>query len=381
MERSLEFLRLPTPDRGQILLAALMFLALFLGAILTEVFRRRYLRGQHLKRAWREVYRIAASKDLSDKELRLLERVVHAHSRHDPLGFVTVRRIFNNAVEAYLQTLAHDPVRLEQEGLLLRELRVRLGLDFVPVGQRIDTTRDLAPGQIILARRATDSRAPWLKVTVVRTDEAVLAASLDPGEAEGEINLLRPGEELACRMWREDDARYAFNCRIARLEYADESDQTAVSKSQREQQPDIIVLYHGTDFQRTQARAYFRVRHNQPVSVGIVPAPLDRNYDGVSARRPTTHIRGRIVNLSAGGLAVEVQQSLPQHVLIRVTLDMPETEPVTVTARIVGVSAVSGGRYLLRGAFVDISESDRDLIAQYVWRRQQPIPKSENVLI
>jgi len=39
----------------------------------------------------------------------------------------------------------------------------------------------------------------------------------------------------------------------------------------------------------------------------------------------------------------------------------------------VGSSSFPGGRYLIRGCYVDIEDATRDLIAQYVWRRQKPL--------
>lgn len=381
MDGSLKFLRIPTPDRTELIVAAVVFLLLFLVAIIGEIVRRRYLRVQRVRRAWEEVYRITRSKELSDTELRLLQTVVSAQCPLDPLGFVTVRRVFNAAVERYLASVSHDPARFEQEGALLRDLRVRLGLDFVPIGQPIDTTRDLSRGQVILAKPAADTRGSWFKLTVTQLDEAYITAAADFSGAEQEAPLLKPGDEITCRLWREDDARYAFKSTIVRLEHVRAVPPSAIAISEGAALPDVIVFCHGTDFQRTQSRAFYRVRHNQPTSVGIVPGPLDGNYEGAALRKPTTHIRARIVSLSAGGMAMETQQPLPQHVLLRATLDMPDTEPVTVTAQIVGVSSVGAGRYLVRGAFVDISESERDVIAQYVWRKQQPPPKSENVLI
>lgn len=381
MDGSLKFLRIPTPDRAELIAAAVVFLVLFVVAIVGEILRRRYLRVQRVRRAWEEVYRVTQSKELSDTELRLLQTVVTTQCPLDPLGFVTVRRVFNTAVEKYLASVSHDPARLEQEGALLRDLRERLGLDFVPIGQPIDTTRDLSRGQVILARSAADARGSWFKLTVTQLDEAFITAAADFAGAEHEAPLLKPGDEITCRLWREDDARYAFKSNIVRLERARPVPLSSAAASEGNVLPDVIVFSHGTNFQRTQSRAFYRIRHNQPTSVGIVPGPLDGNYEGAALRKPTTHIRARIVSLSAGGMAMETQQPLPQHVLLRATLDMPDTEPVTVTARIVGVSPLSAGRYLVRGSFVDISESERDVIAQYVWRKQQPPPKSENVLI
>lgn len=384
MNKGLEFIQFPVPDRTELVIATLAFLGLFVLAVVIEALRRRVARRRSIRQAWQEVDKIVAAKDLSEVEKRLLREVVDSACPDDPLGFVTVRRSFNLAVESFLERKKSDRAGFAKYGLLLRDMRTRLGLDFVPVGQLIETTRDIGERQLILARKAFEDRQRWFKLTVIRVDEAYLYAAVDFSDTEGARPSLRVGEELHCRMWKEDDARYAFKSVIVRLESVLTGTETAPASPAKppagveQRPPDVVTLSHGTAFQRIQTRAHFRVRHNQPASIGIVQGPSDRDYADAGARHPITHLRGRIVNLSAGGLAVELPQSVPSHVLLRATLDLTDAEPVTVTARIVSVSPLGGGRHLVRGAFVDISEEMRDVIAQYVWRRQQPVPKRDD---
>ena len=51
----------------------------------------------------------------------------------------------------------------------------------------------------------------------------------------------------------------------------------------------------------------------------------------------------------------------------------PETDAVEVTASIVGAESLTGGRYLLRGAFVGMDEEMREAITYYVSQHQQPM--------
>ncbi len=358
------FWPLSTEPAEVVLWPVVIFASLFALAIFLEVMRQRRGRKRRVEKAWDTVGEIAKEKDFSENTWRLLYSLIEACSPTDPLEVVTVRRRFNQCVEAFLKTLraTGDMARYARVGAELRDLRVRLALDFVPFHQPIDTTRDIPPGQMLLAARTSEGGPRWFRLTVVSVDEAYLHAAFDHSRKDVSHPTLRPGDELRCRFWRADDARYTFTSTVARLE--EETGQA--------------LLNHPADLQRIQARGNYRVRLNVPVMIDLVDAPSDGNYENVRVRPSVGQIRGRLVDLSAGGLAVELSQALPRQVLIRMTLDLEDLELCTVNARIVETVSQPSGRCLVRGAYVDVEEETRDAIAHYVWLRQQPQMKRDD---
>lgn len=359
MNDGLPFLQLDAPGRGTIVVLMLVFGAMFLGAIFLQIWRERRQHKLGLSKAWKSIHEIIADKDLSEAEQRLLDKMLQEFSPDDPLRVVTVRRHFNEVVAAYLRSAWNtvNRARFAELGQQLRDIRVRLGLDFVPYGQPLESTRELAPRQALLACPAGKGDHQWFRFTVTQVDEAFIIAAFDQTKDEPPVAKLAPGHDLRARLWREDDARYTLTLRIASVQ----------------EDPRRVVFHHSTDLKRVQARAYYRVRHNQATSVGIVNSPANDDYEKANSRPVSSRMRGRVTSISAGGLAVEIPQNVPQQVLLRVVLELPATEPLTVTARVVGTEALAGGQHLVRGAFVDIDEETRDKIAHHVWRRQQPI--------
>lgn len=364
MEKGLEFLEWPVAARPTLVALALIFALLFVSAILIEFLRERRARRNRVKREWETVQEIVKEKGLSDREWRLVETIIREHSPTSPIQVVTVRRHFNRCVAAYMDSLRQigNESKYAETGLQLRDLRVRFALDFVPFNQHLETTRELSQGQTVLGSKTGEGSFRWFRMTVVSVDEAYLHLAVDHTKREEPPPALRVGDELRCRLWREDDARYAFTATVSHLE----------------ETPPRVLAWHTATLKRIQARAYYRVRLNQSTIVGLVDAPTDGNYEDVRARPVTARMRGKVVDLSAGGLAIELPQNAPPRVLVRVTLDLPESEPLTVDARIVDTMPRPGGQCLVRSAFVAIDEETRDAIAHYVWLRQQPLLRRED---
>ncbi len=336
----------------------MLWLALLLGlfitvAVVIEIIRRAADRRKRLRTEWASIQEIAKERQLSDDEWRFLRSFIHRHSSHEPLRAVTVRQHFDECVDAEMHVLEHHPNEYEKTAVVLRDIRERLVLDYVPVGQRIHSTRELHSGQSIWLAPDSDMVRNWTHGNVVSVDEGHFVVTLQSA-AKNSFNPA-PGELVRCRLWREEDARYVFSTRLDRVE----------------REPWLWILHHTSALERMQSRAFYRVRHDQSTSVGILDAPLDENVEDVSGRHIVTKFRGRLTSLSAGGFALVVPQAIPKQVLLRVVLEIPDVQPLEVDARVIAASPISGGRYLVRGAYLGVSEEVRDIIARYVLRRQQ----------
>jgi c-di-GMP-binding flagellar brake protein YcgR len=343
------------PKAGQ---AALFWIGvslclLFLAAVLIELLRRWAHRREQLRIEWDTVQRIIREKEFSKQEERLLTEVIRRHAADSPLQVVTARRDFDKCVEAEMKALraAGNEEQFREAGILLREIRVRLELDYAPFGQRIHSSREMHTAQEIWLAPLTGGNVQWVKASVLAIDEAYLHLA----SRESRTLDFAPGSEIRCHFWREDDARYELRTTVAHKEGV----------------PPAWSLYHVDDLRRIQARDYYRIRYNQETTIGVLSAFADRAEDARD-RRVVTRVRGRITSLSAGGLAAVTQHAVQAQTLIRVAIELPNEAPFEAEVNTVAMEPVAGGRYLIRGAFMNISEDKREAIAHYVMRCQQP---------
>jgi hypothetical protein len=113
------------------------------------------------------------------------------------------------------------------------------------------------------------------------------------------------------------------------------------------------------------------VRYNQEITLALL-ASFSGTDAGPLDRRVVTRLRGRISSLSAGGLAVVTQQTVPLQSRVRLSLEIPGERPFEVEASVVGAEPLAGSRHLVRVMYEGIREEQRDVIARYVLLRQRP---------
>ena len=348
---------LPVPSNQVVVTAVVTLFGLLLLAILLELFRRRAVKRRQIDREWRLIEQIVEEKQLSEEEANLLRALIRRWSPKEPIRAVTARHYFDLCVEEEMKVLAAQAgqEQMQRVGHTLRSIRTYLGLDYVPFGQRIQSTRELTPGQHLFVAPADQPQPRWLRLVVSTVDEASFTV-VRHGNGEQEQPTFAPGDAVRCRMWREDDARYVFTVTLIRFEEG----------------PPLWTFRHANELSRMQARGHCRVRYEQGTTVGVINAPLDDDLEGLRARPIAARLKGRITSLSAGGFALVLQQPLPKQVFLRVGIDLPQEPPLELHARIVQSAPISGERYLVRASFAGIRDEERDQIARYVLYRQRP---------
>ena len=356
MTETTPLVQFPVPSTFTLVMLGFGFLALLAAAVGYEIFRRS--QSVRAKRAaeWRSVRDILRERKISGESVGLIERMVKRHSPDHPLRAVTTREEFEHCVEVEMRSLQAkgDPKAFEQAGLRFRDIRSELGLDYVPLGQRMHSTRELHDGQWITMSEIDAVQSPRIQVMVEDVNEAYFYVVLKD-RPTASAPRFAPDEHVRCRLWREEDARYVFDTTIAAYD----------------EPPPTWRVHHTSDLRRAQAREHFRVRHDQPVTVGVLNAPVDGDQKDLDMRRVVTRLRGRITSLSAGGCAVVLKQPVSRQVLLRVNLELPGEEPLELESEIVSSSAISGGRYLLRVKFLGLEDETRDMIAKHVLHQQQ----------
>jgi len=346
----------PILSNSAILWSAVLFLGLLISAISLEMLRQSIAQRKRIRGFWRSADEIARDKDLSDREWREFSLLVRHQSPKDPLRIITERHPFDTAIGNELGEILKQGKkdRFKELGTIFRDVRGRLAHDYIPLGQRIYSTRELFNNQRIWVADATGSPLNWIELKTVAVDEAFLTL----GRADGgkEAPTYRPGTTVRCRMWRDDDARYLFDLKC----------------DQPHSDLPGLNFYHDTGLERVQARQYYRVRHDQTTDLGVVNKPVDETEEVDLMSRPVvTKLRGRITNVSAGGFAAVVHQPVSKQVFLRATLDLEESEPLTVVSKIVAIIDLAGGRHLVRTQFVGLAAEDREIVAKHVTIKQQ----------
>ncbi len=351
-----QIVEFPTPSRPELIVLMLVFFAMFAIAVGFELTRRRQVMGLRLKAEWRTVERIIKERQFTEREVAALRDLLHHYGQDEPLSTVTTRHGFEIAVEAAMRGIEKKGNRQEAEelGIVLRDLRSQLGLDFVPLGQRITSTRELHAGQWMSITRASDPTPRWMRVMLDNIDEAYLYLTRKTSDNDG-VSLPREGDEVRCRLWRDEDARYFFNTTTLMSDPANGT----------------LRIAHTEDLHRSQAREHFRLRHDQSTTIALINAPQEESYENLRARTPVAKLRGRITSLSAGGCALVIQQSVSKRILLRILVELPEAPALELHAKVISCDPISGGRYVVRTTFVDIMDEERDLVAKHVMHKQQ----------
>jgi hypothetical protein len=351
-------LNFPVPSA--LTIALLVFgVLLFVGAgAALEISRRREATRKRLAREWDSIHIIFRTRGMPAENAAFIEDWVRQYARKYPLKAVSTREGFEELVD----TIVHLDHRRgiaatvnEDLGVRLRTIRKELGLDHVPAGQSMMSTRELSDGQWMSIARADEHPPQFFRVMVEDVNEAYFYVSYKDGPASAAPKF-PPGTRVRCSLWRGEDARYTFEACIAAFNAP----------------PPAWTLTHTEKLARSQNRAHFRIRHDQEISAGVLNAPLPGTSPADLASRPVvTRLQGRISSLSAGGCAIVFQQSVARHVLLRVLVDVPGGTPIEVEVEIVSTAHISGGRHLVRGKFLGLSEDARDRIARYVHLKQQ----------
>jgi c-di-GMP-binding flagellar brake protein YcgR len=319
-----------------------------------EIYRRRERTKDRIRQEWRAVQDIINDRKLSPSESKFFKAFLTRHSPRHPLHAASTLEGFETCVEAEMNAAGKsgNESQIVDTGIKLRDLRLALHLDNVPVGQRITSTRQLHPNQWIFIAHLAESDKVWHRMMVQQVDEAYFYVSTDGKKAPP---VFTDGEQVRCRLWRDEDGRYIFDSTIDR--------DTELAGRWR--------LHHAHNLRRTQSRAHFRIRHDQNTWVGIVNAPLDFKPADLKSRSPVGKLRGKITSLSAGGCAIVLPQAVARQVVLRITLELPGEKDMSIDCKNISSASISGDRYLVRALFLGLKDDERDRIAKYVLRRQQ----------
>jgi c-di-GMP-binding flagellar brake protein YcgR len=333
-ERLREILPLLRPRSAEPTLFSQTVWYLFLSGLATIVILY-LIRWFRLRRRRRWEFEAAAhNAGLSAPQVALLYRIAHRRRMQSPPRLLSSPHVFDRQVGRYAEAIA---ARDRQHPELAKIGRIRhiLGFDEIDLDQSLTSTRQIDRGQTVMIwvdenPDGLEGSLPWL---VLERDEGALTLAPVLREGREPQVRLRPGQKLTARFWREGDTEYRFVTVV-------------VAKSRS---PHAVTVEHAT-LERMQHRDFYRIDVNFPADFLVVPLRdeleggaqdvhidaaidlLDRSdtetirvassvavddvtaeagapgsgTDGGDRLAGATRVSGRVVNLSAGGLAVEV---------------------------------------------------------------------------
>jgi hypothetical protein len=183
---------------------------------------------------------------------------------------------------------------------------------------------------------------------------------------------LAEGATVSITIERPDDARY-----LARVQVLQSEAMPEVATASGARAPGRRVFFsHDENPERQQNREFSRLRIDAAIKVQVIDAPVVSGGAAAPAFRPAEPVSGKMVDVSAGGLSLNLPVSPAgpvlrgSHVRCWFTLDehaaFEALIAIVVDARAIAVPRSQN----LRLAFTALPETDRDRLAAAVARHQ-----------
>lgn len=329
-----------------------VFYLLLIGLVLIVVLylTRRYRQHRVQENLFAELGRELGLKSGQIDFLRIVSHRLHLKN---PRRLLSSASFFERHVGEHATDLANKDLN-HRDLERIADIRQVLGFDEIPIAQTLTSTRQIEKGQTLLVWEThahKEGFAPWV---LVDRDEASLTITPLLREREDATpSDLKKGGEISIKFWRDGDTEYRFDSRIIKL--GEES---------------AFILRHSGEVERLQQRDFVRVNVHFPIALyelepdpttseqesGPVVqaqaavtmldsdagddedasveafddgwrAPADASDDDADAadtaeqaassatgRAKARHpVQGQAVNISAGGMGVLFDESLPAN--------------------------------------------------------------------
>jgi hypothetical protein len=272
MEVTAALIEFPEPSALSLIGIAVVLASITFALFENDYFKKATLQKTVNKIQHKAVLDIYEDKKLDDSETELLDRIIDQHAHENPLRAVTTRDGFGQCVQVEMHRIATESDKdiFRETGIKLRDIRNTLGLDYVPIGKPVHSSRELHVSQIISVAQDNGSNSSWKPMVLQEIDEAYLYISR---KSDSTIARFEDCDKVLCKLWHDEDAQYVFLSRIvfhgeARAEWR---------LSHNEQKMD-----------RTQSREHFRMRYEQNTNVEILNASANEEPEYIKRRRAVT---------------------------------------------------------------------------------------------
>lgn len=312
-----------------------LLIALLAGAVVTFVATQ----WRHRRRMRLAFYAAGLERRLSKAQVRLLYDLAQRHRLRNPLLLLTSLKIFDRQVGRLAAETPPGSGTLDR----FAAIRRRLGFDKPPVEQRFYTTRTLSPGQRLMVWPHGEE-AGFILCVIVGRDERALSAVPLRRDDDRRLSLLGAGDKVKARLWRDGDTEYRFRTEILEVD-----DRTTT-----------IRLRHAESLERVQLRDYYRARVDAPLTLFVLPKRVEEIAPETVPSRATARLEGTLLDLSGGGMSVQLPKPVPRLGEIVVDPDYDGPFPLGAAHLLLVDQTQRGQGWHVRLQFADLPESVRD---------------------
>lgn len=352
----LEMFAVLGPDPGDWLFLGLLILILMVlggAAMLVAYVLKRRRQEREDVAAYR---RICKQKNLDPEERAILDRMLVVVSPKSRIKLFASKNTFDQAVARWAKTVG--AAEKEEKAEILQSLRRKLNFHTAREGIQVASSRSIKVKQRLDVEMT--ERKPPIKFNplVLQADDFGITIEV-PEELEKKT-FFRQGETVDVTFVRPGEGTYGFLSRILEI------------PSKRR-----LVLGHSEKLNVSQMRGYVRVDVRFPTKFKRIPAEVASDLDRVArviGDDAVEPISGEVTNLSGDGALLRVPQDFAKNdcAHFRIQFDGKDKESrITFYCRVIGSSPhPSGKEFFLRTQFVDMADTIRERVVQYLFKYQ-----------
>ncbi|MBI2571016.1 MAG: PilZ domain-containing protein [Candidatus Schekmanbacteria bacterium] len=313
-------------------------------------------RARQRRALWDEFFRAARVRGLSSDQSRFLAGLGDSRRMKRPTSMLMSRVVFDQIVGNHAARLVAERLPGQNRKLMeISRIRAKLGFDHLRDGQMLESTRQIEPGWTVSIRRPGGDGGAVIHCVVAARDEGGIdiVALLD--EDEPRLARIGVGDTADVHLMRQADTEYSFLTRVI----------GADRDSGR------VVIAHADAVNRNQRRQFFRIETE--FELALFPGVVLNGVEGEAVFADTSRgpaVVGQVVNLSAGGLAIQTGE--PKTLETRMVVD-PDFDGAFrvagIPCHIVSVRQEAHG-WLIRLRFIDLDPQRQDLIVRDIYKYQ-----------
>lgn len=297
----------------------------------------------------------AAECGLSEKQSQLLLHIARQDRMKQPLLLLSSLKSFDRHVGRHAARLNQQKNAAAKKTIEeISLIRQALHFDNTPLGQPMQTTRELEPGQTLMVWPVKGGPKGFSQCVIVHRDDHAITAVPLIREDESHLCALQAGDKIKVRFWRAEDTEYRFRTEILETVAAVTS----------------ITIKHAEHLERVQKRDFFRLHTNFDLALYRNGETIEESLVEEDRELPAP-IRVRVVDISGGGLAVLSREELPEDTTLKVDPDCAHTFPLAnMHCLVIKQSRDNKGGYRANLEFIDPPTKQQNEIVRRIYQQQ-----------
>lgn len=292
-------------------------------AVLVILYVTRWIR--HRRQRLEEFTAAAREAGLDAAQTRFLYDIARGQKMRAPPRLLSSPQVFDRQLGAHAAALAARD-RSHPDLATIGAIRQALGFDELGPDQSLTSTRQIDRAQTVMMRpgHSVDDDLPHTPCLILERDEGTLTLAPVLREGDEQGPRWKAGQELSGIFWREGDTEYRLTTHVIGRDASGETIDVEHAPVERLQNRDFyrIDVDFTADFYLldsddvdgnadgiTTEAAIDLLDETEASDLRVAPAAEEEKDDPLSGAPKVT---GHVVNLSAGGLAVDVPERGPE---------------------------------------------------------------------